>query len=47
LHEVDGCPSCSKHIHYTRSISNNILTIKIQAEDDDKSDVFYVLTFNK
>jgi hypothetical protein len=47
LHEVDGCPSCSKNIHYTRSISNNILTIKIQAEDDDQSDVFYVLTFNK
>ena len=47
FHEVDGCPSCSKNIQYSRSISNNTLTIKIQAEDDDKSDVFYVLTFNK
>ena len=47
FHKIDGCPTCAKNVKYSRSISNNTLTIKIQEEDGDKSDVFYVLTFNK
>lgn len=46
-HEVDGCPNCSKTIIYSRTIIDNKLSLKIQDEDDDKSDVFYVLTFLK
>ena len=46
-HKVDGCPTCSKTINYSRSIIKNTLVLKIQDEDDDKSDVFYVLTFIK
>ena len=46
-HEVDGCPNCSKKVTYSRTINDNKLTLKVQDEDDDKSDVFYVLTFLK
>ena len=46
-HEVHGCPNCSKTITYSRTINDNKLTLKVQDEDEDKSDVFYVLTFIK
>ena len=46
-HKVDGCPTCSKMVSYSRTIIKNTLVLKIQDEDDDKSDVFYVLTFIK
>ena len=46
-HKVDGCSTCSKMVTYSRSIIKNTLVLKIQDEDQDKSDVFYVLTFIK
>lgn len=46
-HKVEGCPTCSKTVSYSRTIIKNKLVLKIQEEDEDKSDVFYVLTFIK
>jgi hypothetical protein len=46
-HKIDGCPTCSKTVNYSRTIIKNTLVLKIQDEDEDKSDVFYVLTFIK
>jgi len=46
-HKVSTCPTCSKTIEYQRSISGNTLQLRMKAEDEDLSDVFYLLTFNK
>ena len=46
-HKVAGCPTCSKMVSYSRTIIKNTLVLKIQDEDDNKSDVFYLLTFIK
>lgn len=45
--KVADCPSCSKIVIYQKSTSGNTMQIRMQAEDEDKSDVFYLLTFNK
>jgi hypothetical protein len=46
-HKVDNCESCSKDVVLKKKITDNTLYLSIQADDSDKSDVFYILTFNK
>lgn len=47
-HYDENCPSCSKNVSYTRVYNpDQTLTFRLQDEDDDKTDVFYVLTFEK
>lgn len=46
-HKVSECLECSKVVRYHRIINGNTMTIRMRAEDDNLSDVFYLLTFNK
>ena len=46
-HQTPGCSTCSKTISFTKRIDGNTMVIRMGAEDEDKSDVFYLLTFNK
>lgn len=46
-HQTPGCSTCSKTISFTQRINGNTMVIRMAAEDEDKSDVFYLLTFNK
>jgi len=47
-HRVENCPNCSKSISYTRIYNpDQSMVIRLQDEDDDKSDVIYILTFEK
>ncbi len=47
-HYVENCPSCAKNVSYSRVFKpDQTLSFRLQDEDEDKSDVFYVLTFEK
>ncbi len=47
-HRVENCPNCSKNISYTRTYNpDQTMILRLQDEDDDKSDVIYILTFEK
>jgi hypothetical protein len=47
-HRVENCPNCSKNISYSRTYNpDQTMILRLQDEDDDKSDVIYILTFEK
>jgi hypothetical protein len=47
-HRVENCPTCSKDVNFSRVVfPNQTLTIRLMDEDNDKSDVIYILNFVK
>jgi hypothetical protein len=46
-HKVEGCDNCDKTVKFTRYQEGNKLILRIGADDESLSDVFYLLTFNK
>lgn len=47
FHKVEGCENCSKTLKFTRIQEGNKLVLKLNAEDESLSDVYYLLTFTK
>lgn len=47
FHKVEGCENCSKTLTFTRIQEGNKLVLKLNAEDESLSDVYYLLTFTK
>lgn len=45
VNHLSGCATCSKEYSFVREVGNGELKVIMQDQDEDKKDVFYVLTF--